>query len=81
MYKYNWKLIFILDGKEYHPDNGVLSLPKEYKGLNQYKITEEEKPTEKEQLIEEAHKLGIGSPSTLKRLSVETLKERIEEAK
>lgn len=35
---------------------------------------------DKEDLVNRAHELGLGSPSTLKRLSVETLKERIEEA-
>lgn len=39
-----------------------------------------ERKDDKEDLVNKAHELGLGSPSTLKRLSVETLKERIEEA-
>lgn len=39
-----------------------------------------EEKDDKEDLVNKAHELGLGSPSTLKRLSVETLKERIEEA-
>ncbi len=35
---------------------------------------------EKSNLVEQARKLGLGAPSALKRLSVETLRQRIEEA-
>lgn len=49
--------------------------------VEMYNPVIEEKTDDKTELINEAHELGLGSPSTLKRLSIETLKERIEEAK
>lgn len=42
----------------------------------------EDDPDEKmkEELVKYAHELGLGAPSQLKRLSIETLADRIEEA-
>ncbi|MGB3512168.1 MAG: hypothetical protein WBA93_23605, partial [Microcoleaceae cyanobacterium] len=58
----------------YLPQAGYVYLPKKDERYNPV----EEKTEENIDLIKQANELGLGSPSTLKRLSEETLKERIE---
>ncbi len=71
--KYECKQDYILDSVIYKSNNGVVNLPKKVNGLN---LIEEIKQDNND-LIKQANGLGLGSPSTLKRLSDETLKERI----
>jgi len=78
MFKHKINKNVILEGKTYIPQNGIVELPvidKRYNPIEEIKTDEN-----KDDLIEEAHKLGLGSPSTLKRLNPETLKKRIKEA-
>jgi len=71
------------DGKSYRVIDGILTVPFKINAPFARLIVEEKKveSDEKETLIEEALGLKIGAKSSLKRLSVETLKERINEAK
>ena len=71
--KYECKQDYILDGVIYKSNHGVINLPKKVNGLN---LIEENKEDDND-LIKQANELGLGSPSTLRRLSEETLKERI----
>lgn len=81
MFKHKCNQNVILDGKTYKPVQGIVELPIKMDKLNPVKeVKEEPKENEKDLLVKKAHELGLGSPSTLKRLSEETLKERIEEA-
>lgn len=75
--KHKYNKSFIYEGKLYKPVDGVIDIPVRIKKLNPI----EEEIDAKAELVKEAHSLGLGSPSTLKRLSEETLKEKIEEAK
>lgn len=85
MFKYKWKIDFVLDGKEYKPVNGILSLPTKVKSMEKYLITETKEPVkepvkdEKELLVKKANELGLGSPSILKRNTIETLRKKIAE--
>jgi len=67
----------IYEGKTYIPQKGIVELPKKIQMYNPI----EEETGEKEQLITEANKLGLGSPSILSRNSVETLKKKIKDKK
>lgn len=80
--KHKWNMDYIHEGTLYKTINGVVDLPVEIQKLNPIKEEPEDKifNSEKDELVDKAHGLGLGSPSTLKRLSIETLKERIEEA-
>jgi hypothetical protein len=78
------------DGSLYKSHNGIVECPHElphpFIKLEEMKkakpvIEEEIVINEKDILVNIAHDLGLGSPSTLKRLSIDTLNERIEEAK
>jgi len=67
--------------KTYRSIGRVVYLPEAVEMYNPViEEVKEEVADDKDELVEQAHKLGLGSPSTLKRLSPETLKKRIEEA-
>ena len=77
------------DGSLYKSHGGIVECPHELphpfikiEDMKKAKPVIEDKIvlSEKDTLVKQAHELGLGSPSTLKRLSIETLQERIEEA-
>ncbi len=80
-YKYNGSLHTDENGVKYSPVKGVLTVPNKIKSFS-HLLIKETKPelSGKDLLIEKALELKIGAKSSLKRLSIETLRERIEEA-
>lgn len=82
MIKHKIDKIVIFEGKTYLPQAGYVYLPKRDKRYNPVEETKEELILdEKEELIKIANESGLGSPSTLRRLTIETLKQKIEESK
>ncbi len=67
----------IYKGHTYRSSGRTVELPEAVEMFNPV-LTEQK--TEKEKLIDKALELKVGAKSALKRLSIETLKERIEEA-
>lgn len=76
--------IFWSDGSIWKTQNGIVECPHELPE-SFIKIEDMKRAIpiddEKEQLIIEANKLGLGSPSILSRNSVETLKQKIKDKK
>ena len=90
MIKHKIDKIVIFEGKTYLPQAGFVYLPKRDERYNPVEEPKEELILdekeelildEKEELIKIANESGLGSPSTLRRLTIETLKQKIEESK